>query len=70
MVVIGPKSAVLGLLAPWWAKFGWPMAATARRFGSRSHSTFFFHMDPLTSDGGPGCYLELSKIGPSMGPYR
>ena len=47
---------------------GWPFAAIVRRFGPRSHSTFFFYMDPLTKDGGPGCYLQRSSIGLSMGP--
>ena len=25
-----------------------------------SHSTFFFYMDLLTKDVGPGCYLHVS----------
>ena len=35
---------------------------------SRSHSTFFFCMEPLTNDGGHGWYLLVSKIGPLWGP--
>ena len=50
--------------------FGWPLAATIHRFRPRSHSIFSFCMDPLTNDGGPMCYLRLSKIGPPMGPHR
>ena len=33
------------------SKFGWIIAATVRRFGSRSHSTSFFYTEPPTSDG-------------------
>ena len=28
----------------------------------------FFYMDPLTINGGPRCYLRLSKMGPLWGP--
>ena len=50
--------------------FGWPTAATVRKFGPRSYSTFFSSMDPLTNDGFPGSYLQFSKISPPMGPHR
>ena len=62
-----------GLKASFWALLycsgqTWlAMATTVHRFRPTSHSTFFFHMDPLTNDKGPGCYLQGSKIGP---PYR
>ena len=28
---------------------------------------FFVYMDCVTNDGGPGCYLQVSKITPTMG---
>ena len=37
---------------------------------TRSLSTFFFYMDPLTNEGGPGCYLHLCKICPPMRTHR
>ena len=49
-------------------KFGGPIATTVSRFGSTTHSTFFFSVDPLTNDGGPGCYFRLSKMPPKWGP--
>ena len=68
MVLIGPESAVLGLLAPWWAKFGWLSASTVGWFGLRSYSTFFFDKDPLTNDGGPSAISEFPRSAPLWSP--
>ena len=40
-MLLGPESAVLGLLVSWWAKLGLLVAATVRPFGPMSHSIFF-----------------------------
>ena len=37
---------------------------------ARSHFTFSICMDPLTNDGGPGCYHQLAKISPPMGLHH
>ena len=48
----------------------WLVVASVCRFGPRTQSTFFFYMDLLSNGRGLGCYLQLSKVGPSMGPHR
>ena len=48
------KCAIMDLLAPWWAKPGWPMAASVGRFGPRFHFTFVFYMDLVTNDDAVG----------------
>ena len=50
------------------AKLGWPIAATLRRGRPWSRSTFFFYMDPLINDEGPGCYFQVSWIHPLVEP--
>ena len=52
------KIDVFGLVLVWLG------VASVCWFGPRTHSTFFFYMDPLSNGWG------LSKVGPSMGPYR
>ena len=69
LVLIGPKSVVCGLFAPWWTKLGWPTAATMHQFKPKPPSTFLFYMDALTNNDGPGCYVYFSMISLSMGPY-
>ena len=38
------------------SKLGWLIAATVCRFRPRSHTTFFFSLDPLTNDRVPGAF--------------
>ena len=68
--LIGPQKRCFGLVCTKWAKVGWPFATTVCQFVPKSLSTFFSHIDPLTTEAGPGCYLQFSKIGPHMGPQE
>ena len=40
---------------------GLGLLVTLCQCGPRSHSAFFFYMDPLPNDGDPRCYLRLSR---------
>ena len=58
--------------ASFWASFialskvGWPIAPILRGFRCKSHSTFFFYMDPLTND--EGAISSFPKLAPLWGP--
>ena len=50
--------------------FGWCIAATMRQPRPGFHSTFSFHLDPLTHGGDPSAISCVSPIGPLMGSHR
>ena len=66
MVLIAPQKRHFGLRCTIVGLI-WLAYSSHCRFRPRSCSTFFFlwTLEPMT---GLGCYLEVSKIGPPMGP--
>ena len=69
---VKPIQDLLALKSAIWAYFqssGQKLVGCSRHcapFRPWSHPTFFFDIPPLTNDGGPGCYLQVSLIGPLL----